>query len=105
MKLTDLNPRWIGSGGEGVSDKDGDPVPERNGVAISFECPCGRGDRVCIEFNNPTDGLGPHDPTRNLWNRTGETFETLTLTPSIQRAEPAGCHWHGFITNGEIITA
>jgi len=33
------------------------------------------------------------------------TFETLTLTPSILRTpEKGGCGWHGFVTNGEIIT-
>jgi Family of unknown function (DUF6527) len=100
MRLTDLEPSWVGAGGEGVSDKDGNPIPERTGVAISFKCPCGAEDRVCIEFNNPLDGLGPHDPSRNLWNRTGDDFETLTVTPSIQRI--GGCGWHGFITNGEV---
>jgi hypothetical protein len=33
-----------------------------------------------------------------LWQRTGETFETLTLTPSVDCS--AWGHWHGFITNG-----
>lgn len=34
------------------------------------------------------------------WTRTGDTFENLSLSPSLN-AERAG-HWHGFITNGEI---
>lgn len=34
------------------------------------------------------------------WQRQGDTFETLTLAPSID-ASRAG-HWHGFIQNGEI---
>lgn len=71
MKLTDLDPRWLGAGGEGVT-RDGQPVPERRGVAISFRCPCSGGshedwDRVVIEFNNPLDGGPPHDPSRTLW--------------------------------------
>lgn len=94
MRLTDLNPRWVGAGGEGVT-RNGEPVPERHGVAISFDCPCGCDSRCCIEFNNPIDGQGPHDTTRNLWDRTGDTFETLQLTPSIQRV--GGCAWHGYI--------
>lgn len=102
MRLTDLNPRWIGAGGEGVSDANGNPIPERHGVAIGFDCPCGSDSRVCIMFNNPLDGKGPFDTTRDLWNRTGETFETLSITPSIQRRDC--CRWHGFVTNGEIIT-
>lgn len=104
MKLTDLNPRWIGAGGEGVTETaTGKPVPKRHGVAIGFDCPCGCGTRCCIEFNNPLDGKGPHDASRNLWTRSGDTFEALTLTPSIQRV--GGCAWHGFITNGEIRNA
>ncbi len=39
-------------------------------------------------------------PPGVLWQRTGETFETLTLSPSVD-ASRAGC-WHGFITNGEV---
>lgn len=39
-------------------------------------------------------------PPGIIWKRTGETFDTLTLTPSIN-AEAAG-HWHGFITNGDV---
>lgn len=39
----------------------------------------------------------------DYWERTGDTFDTLTLKPSIQRV--GGCAWHGFITNGEVIGA
>jgi hypothetical protein len=36
----------------------------------------------------------------HVWNRTGDTFETMTLTPSIDGSGVG--HWHGFITNGEV---
>jgi hypothetical protein len=40
-------------------------------------------------------------PPGIVWTRAaGDTFETLTLSPSID-ASPAG-HWHGFIQNGEV---
>jgi hypothetical protein len=39
-------------------------------------------------------------PPGHLWTRTGETFETLSLSPSVD-ASPAGC-WHGFVQNGGI---
>ncbi len=43
------------------------------------------------------------EPQHAHWQRTGETFDTLTLTPSIHsRKEKGGCGWHGFITNGEV---
>ena len=37
------------------------------------------------------------------WQRTGDTFETLTLHPSILRSpQKGGCGWHGWVTNGEV---
>lgn len=100
MRLTDLNPRWVRAGGEGVSNADGSPVPQRTGVGMTFDCPCGCPDRAYVAFANPLDGGPPHiSPDQPTWQRTGETFEALTLTPSIQRV--GGCQWHGFITNGE----
>jgi hypothetical protein len=101
MKLTELNPEWSGCGGEGVSNADG-PIPRRERVAVLLVCPCGCEHRLNLPFINPPDGLGPIYPGYG-WQRTGETFEDLTLTPSIQREYPARC-WHGFITNGEVVT-
>ena len=102
MKLTELNPRWIGCGGEGISDKDGNPVPYRANIGLICDCPkCGSDHELFVPFNNPIDGKGPYH-SRTGWERKGETFEDLTLTPSILRIDR--CKWHGFITNGEIIT-
>lgn len=107
MKLTELNPWWVGAGGSGVSDAHGNPVPERQGVGISCDCPCGKcGRRLYVPFHNPLDGGSSYDTRPDGgWERAGDTFETLTLTPSIQRMDPDGCRWHGFITNGEIVNA
>jgi hypothetical protein len=104
MRLIDLSPEWVGSGGEGVTDTaTGLPIPRREAVGVSLNCPCGCEHDLFVPFANPVDGLGPIYPGRG-WQRTGDTFETLTLTPSIQREYPARC-WHGFITDGEIVTA
>ena len=105
MKLTDLNPRWIGAGGTGITTLDGKPVPARHGIGMLFDCPCERcGNRAYVAFSNPLDG-GP--PVVNegeaMWQRTGEDFETLTLSPSIHRV--GGCGWHGYITAGNLIDA
>lgn len=107
MKLTELNPQWLGSGGDGVSDRDGNPVPVREGVMLTLDCPCGGcGRPLAVPINNPLDGGPPvHGRADGAWQRIGDTFETLTLTPSIQRMDPNGCRWHGFITNGEIVNA
>jgi hypothetical protein len=86
-------------------------------MGVNFTCPsCGK-TRLGVKFANPVDGREPFPPqpeppnatpeqketTRqyNLrWQRSGETFETLSISPSID-ASGIG-HWHGFITNGEI---
>ncbi len=105
MKLTDLNPGWVGAGGDGITDGKGNPVPSRYGVGISFDCPCGCEDRVYVGFSNPLDGGEAHKSEKQpVWGRTGETFEELTLTPSIHRSHAESCKWHGFVTNGAIKT-
>lgn len=72
-----------------------------------FDCPCGNGKGfgsdhgdVYVQIDPPIDGGAPIDATQHVWKRQGDTFETLTLTPSIQRMD--GCRWHGHVTNGEI---
>ncbi len=100
MRLTELDPRWIS-------------VTGRHGQGVSFECPHCRDSYLGVWFANPIDGgppIGEKERTHTdkngrvrvnpLWTRQGDTFETLTLTPSIDVSE-AG-HWHGFITNGEV---
>jgi hypothetical protein len=102
VKLVDLHPVFYSHGGEGITGKDGKPVPRRDGMGIIFDCPCGKCDedhQLAVPFSNPIDG-GP--AIERGWKRTGETFETLTLEPSILRL--SGCGWHGWIRNGEVIT-
>lgn len=134
MRLVDLHPQFLGSGGEGVYQQTGrpcptcdgehsadcrachgtgreyEPAPRREGVGLIFNCPCGNDaeEHQCyVPFSNPLDGGPPTDPRgwngSGGWQRTGDTFKTLTLTPSIfRRKDLGGCGWHGFITNGEV---
>ncbi len=103
MRLIDLDPRWVGAGGDGVRDRDGNPVPERHGVGLSFDCPCGCALWVYVGLSNPIDGGKPYaSPGQAVWQRTGVEFDSLTLTPSILRV--GGCGWHGFVTKGGIST-
>ena len=112
MRLTELDPHWVGAGGEGIFNADGTPVPARHGVGLSFLCPCltcvakRTGDpdedfylRHFVGFANPVAGGPPHDIREGAqWTRTGETFETLSVRPSILSAvAKGGCGWHGFI--------
>lgn len=93
MKLTDLNPHWIGTGSIIFG--------------LSFDCPCCRNQRIAVLFDPPIDPdnwipkIGPVHGDKQKWSRTGgESFESLTLEPSVN-TENSG-HWHGFIRNGEI---
>ncbi len=103
MKLTDLEPRWVGITREAVGK-----WPEiRFQVGVSFLCPCCRDQRIAVIFanfidpNNTADRIQWAWPSvENKWQRSGDTFETLTLTPSIDVSQHG--HWHGSITNGEI---
>lgn len=104
MKLSDLDPRFVGSGGDGITDALGNPAPKRIGVGVLFECPCGTcGTEIYIPFTNPLDGGEPVNDGHATWLREGENFETMTLSPSILRI--GGCGWHGFVRNGEIVPA
>lgn len=100
MKLSDLNPQFVGHGGDGIT-RDGKPVPRREGMGISFDCPCGCETPVFVHFENPLDGGLPLETTAPKWHRTGEQFETMTLSPSLLRMN--GCKSHFFVRNGEII--
>lgn len=109
-RLVDCNPRWVcWSGREGIDAID----------AVHFDCPEGHDSCVFdIPFTPALDGSPQTLGVR--WQRTGDTFETLTLSPSIRRtptyASPeaaivAGaldmyltpsmfCAFHGILTNG-----
>jgi len=92
MKLIELDPRWT-SAGHG-----------RTGQGVVFLCPKCKDHYLGVWFVNPVDGKEPWaGGSGHRWTRAGDTFETLTLTPSIQIV--LGCKWHGFITKGEAITA
>lgn len=98
MKLSDLNPRW-------AKDFSDGPV-----TRVTFDCPHCRTQRLGVPFT-PTmpDGVlqrhgvawpNPNINEGKVWQRTGATFDTLTLYPSIDASKSG--HWHGHITSGQI---
>lgn len=116
MKLTELEPRWaqdvlMNHAGKGQSN-----FPPAGFVnAITFLCPHCLKQRLGVSFQppfGPLDWLTPGQPiagSGKVWTReSGETFEALTLSPSVDTsANPAGRidfegHWHGHIKNGEV---
>jgi hypothetical protein len=102
MRLIELRPKWVLPTHLWSSD-------EPYWVGLSFDCPvCHK--RLAVLFSPPID---PHNlrekygwPEMNTeqikWNRTGDTFDNLTLNPSINFMPH---DWHGNITSGEITTS
>lgn len=104
--ITELNARFVGHGGDGVLDKNHNPVPFTPGVGVMMDCPCGCESMMYVGFENPIGGSLPPSLASSpeaKWKRTGDTIETLTLSPSIRRV--GGCKWHGFIKNGQATRA
>lgn len=96
MRLVDLEPRWT------AAKTTFRYAEDRRGMGVSFLCPHCRSTRLAVFFKNPIDG---HEPAEGelLWDRAGDTFDTLSLSPSIDAgAIQFKQHWHGHITNGEI---
>jgi len=121
MKLIDLDPRWCTAARWDTPDgtmhfEHVNNAPEtivRRGMGLTFNCPVHRNHRLGVMFANPIDGLPGDATAKYRWHRDGDTFETLTLGPSIDASgnkADVGEHvgmiqtpcWHGFITNGEI---
>lgn len=66
-----------------------------------FLCPVCRDEYIGVAFKNPLDG-GPAAPNcKYYWQRTGDSFETITLNPSVNAATIG--HWHGWIRDGKTI--
>lgn len=80
IRLVDCNPRWVT--GRYAGRDDDTPV------GVHFDCPEGHKDcDHAIPFT-PAVGDGPAASwytSGAIWQRTGDTFETLTLSPSIRR--------------------
>ena len=113
MKLTELEPHWISCLG----------APQDAKLGIRFNSPIDRKQRIAVFFKNPICGSDPvdlaffqaaqmdcdhpqwepwmseHHAGSVLWDRSGDSFENLTLNPSIDCSKWGG--WHGFVRNGE----
>lgn len=95
MLLTELNPRWINYNG--------------SKLGITFDCPHCKAVRLGVAFhhlgNEQMDDscILATSPNEKIWTETNpapDTFDNITLTPSIDCS--AAGHWHGFITNGIV---
>jgi hypothetical protein len=101
MNLTDLQPRWI-------TREDG-----KERVGFAFLCPhCQKvwlfcatvgltiREQMLLFIEQIKESGGDVVPARQhfAWKAGGDSFESLSVTPSIN-AEASG-HWHGFVTSG-----
>jgi hypothetical protein len=112
MKLADLSPNWCVDADIVIGGVN-QHFEGRTGMGMTFACPhCAALNPGVVErggpvqflgvwFANPADGKPPTDGATHLWERSGDSFETLTLSPSVDASESG--HWHGFIRNGEIV--
>lgn len=125
MRLAEFEPRWwaaAGRRGQGLVFRC--PHCRRTWLCVAFANPLDAGApwNIGTQERRPISQLwdvlyGPRGPDGryqgavlqagtevvppgHLWARSGETFENLTLSPSVD-ASPAGC-WHGFVRNGAI---
>jgi hypothetical protein len=95
MKLTDFNPRWV-SWSSCANQR----------LGMTFDCPHCRTQRIGVAFHHKgrelveDQAIHAQNPDVKIWDMTGDGFEDMTLSPSIDTS--AFGHWHGFITNGEI---
>ena len=91
-----------------VPDIDGDPGQEPGSIELreglgnpgvvagsGFRCPCGCGKEGWL----PVNGEGSPGPS---WEWDGNR-ERPTLAPSVLQL--SGCRWHGWLRNGEWVTA
>lgn len=92
MRLTDLEPKLVGTVERGV---------------LTFFCPYpGHGHKLRVPLTGGP--AGEIDGVRH-WHAEGTFPDTLTLTPSIdadgpsrrRKLNPGPC-WHGFVTDGEV---
>jgi hypothetical protein len=94
IRLVDLEPEWISVDGRRVG--------------ISFSCPCCGTFRVAVQFVNPIEGGAalPPDHRRYAdhagfrWTRSGDTFETLSISPVVLATKAH--HWVGHVSAGEV---
>lgn len=90
IKLTELEPNWV--------------INDEKVMGLRFNCPEHHtAETWCVQavpFTPALDGTKTKSWQANghHWQRQGDTFATLTLTPSIR----ASCGYHGFVTNGVV---
>jgi len=110
MRLVDLDPRWLMKDDKRVgfvfkSPTLGDdmwmaiyePHPGYHELWRAINAAFPEGKKNAKGFTRSVQTMN----ARQSWTVTGDTFETITVSPSLD-GSPAG-NWHGFIQNGNIV--
>lgn len=93
-RLVDLSPVWLPSPG----DEARYSLPRH--YALELDCPCGLGEACHVKrLFIPIEGRAVSSVAWRVTSATDE-FDALTLQPSVH----APGHWHGWITNGEVVS-
>jgi hypothetical protein len=103
MKLTELDPRWLFKDGRRIGFIFISPTdPKYYQSCFSEPTPSRLQWELFEQVLNDEHGASRVQGSKPTfaWTFSSDTFDTLTVTPSID-GSPGGL-WHGFITNGEI---
>jgi hypothetical protein len=104
VKLVDLDPRWLAKDGQRVGIVFRSPTNSDWYQSCLFEKTAMRAQWALFDAAFPEREHGAElvqaCERECAWTATGDTFDTLTITPSIDGSR--GGLWHGFITNGAI---
>lgn len=114
MKLTELEPQFVRHEMRNSQKIDVHVNSLQEATGIFFLCPvCWKKNKgpigthgiiVTFRDRDVPDELGSHNkeglPTR--WLVSGNNYDDLTLSPSIDISQDVSSEWHGFITNGEV---
>jgi len=95
-RLIDCNPRW------------GTYYGERADRYLTFDCPEGHADcHHTIPFTPTRDGTAWAPASGAIWERSGDDFATMTISPSIRRVpgDHDRCAMHIEIVDGKILFA
>ena len=114
MKLAELEATFIGEYAVVEGRQQWRELPTVEGAqGIMFYCPKCQNHMVLVPFANPRNApVIPQEAFERIkfrWTFSGETLETVSITPSVDLSKdcsPHGdgqfgsCDWHGWVTNG-----
>ncbi len=100
MRLIELDPQWLMKDGKRVGFTFLSPTNPKWRQSC-FENPPSRREQWDLFEDDDVQGCNPKAHWKIKGGIDAATFETMTVTPSLD-GSPGGL-WHGHITNGAIV--